>query len=859
MSFSSGDRCGPYEILGKLGEGGMGEVFRARDTRLGRDVAIKVLPESFSRDQERLARFEQEARATGLLNHPNILSVFDVGETAEGAPYLVCELLEGETLRGRLSRGPLPPPRVVNYALQIARGLSAAHQRNIIHRDLKPENLFITPDHRVKILDFGLAKLAAAEKTDGDAPTLPHVNPTTPGTVLGTVGYMSPEQVHGSATDWRSDIFSFGAVLVEMQTGARAFRAASAVETMSAILNAEPAGLEQMPESLARIAARCLEKNPVDRFQNAQDLAFAIESLDSPARMGTRSKGAVSKWRPSVSAIIIAAIALAGATWAALAWRARVTPPVAARPSSFRQLTFRLGYLTGARFAPDGQTVLYSAAWDGKPLEVFTTRRSATESRSLGFTSAGVLSVSSKEEVAISEDCSVTWGQCLDGTLARAALAGGAARQMLANVAAAEWSPDGSALAVIRAVGGRFRLEYPPGNVVATTEGWMNSPRFSPDGKFIAFCDHPQLGDIGGSVAVVGLATGKKQVVSRGWKSLFRLAWSPASNEIWVSGSQRDYGEQIFALSPDNRVRSVLAAPGNFELFDISRDGDALIATGDARARLAMRRIGEKNEQQMSWLDWSTAADISADGRTILFYEFGQAAAGIPTVYIRRDNSDPVQLGQGKALAISPDGTSALTLSPTATELIILPTGVGDRRVLPRGSVTLYYSGGWFPDGNRVFFVGEGADHRPATFIQDVAAGEPRAVGPPGLRGALVSPDGKEIAAYGIDGEIYRLTLDGELSKINGTDPRDTMMQWSGDGKSIFIRAASDNSVAIFKLDLASGRRDKWTEISPSDSAGFIGFDTDGVKITPDGRTCIYTYWRLIHDLFLAEGLGKSS
>jgi len=852
MSFSPGDRCGPYEILLKLGQGGMGEVFRARDARLSRDVAIKVLPESLVSDPGRLARFEQEARATGLLNHPNILSVFDVGEAASGTPYIVCELLEGETLRERLSRGPLPPPRVIDYALQIARGLSAAHQRKIIHRDLKPENLFITPDHRVKILDFGLAKLAQGP-VDGDAPTRELVDHTAPGTVLGTAGYMSPEQVRGAEADLRSDLFSFGALLVEMQTGIRAFRADSAVETMNAILNEEPRGVEQMPESLARIAARCLEKNPAERFQSAQDLAFAIESLGGSSSTGSRLR---PRKRPSARTILASSLVLVVmAVLAVLALRPRTSVPIVAPSPTFRQLTFRVGNVTGARFAPDGQVVVYSAAWDGNPLEVFMTRRSAIESRSLGFRSAGILAVSSKEEIAIAEECVVSWGQCLDGTLARAALAGGASRQLLANVAAAEWAPDGNALAVVRAVEGQYRLEYPPGTVVATTDGWITSPRFSPDGKRIAFCEHPQLGDIGGSVAVVDLASHRKTIVSSGWKSVMRLAWSHVSNEVWVSGAQRDNANQLFAVSAEGKVRTVLAAPGDFELFDVSRNGDALIATANPRTRMVLRGVAGKEETQLSWLDWSTAADISADGRTVLFYEFGHASAGVPTVYLRRDQADPVQLGPGKPLALSPDTTAALVLSPSATELTILPTGAGDKRVFPRGAVKVYYSAGWFPDGERVFFVGEGDDHRPTTFIQDAGGGEPRALGPPGLRGTLVSPDGKEIAAYGIDGEIYRVSMDGELTRIAGTSSGDTMMQWSADGKSLFLRAASSDSLEIVRLDLAEGTRQRLAAIRPSDPTGFIGFDTEGVKITPDGRTCIYTYWRLIHELFLAEGL----
>src|ERR1019366_770286 len=281
MALTSGTRLGPYEIESPLGAGGMGEVYRAKDTRLGREVAIKVLPEALAKDTDRLRRFQQEAQAVAALNHPNILSIHDFGEY-EGSPFLVSELLEGQTLRETLEAGPLPVRRAVEYALGIAHGLAAAHDKGIVHRDLKPENVFITKDGRVKVLDFGLAKLVSAEESHDTVATL--ATPATlPGTVMGTVGYMSPEQVKGKPSDARSDIFSFGAVLYEMLTGKRAFKRETSAETMTAILREEPPELAetgwQGPLGLQRILSRCLEKSVERRFQSAIDLAFAIESL----------------------------------------------------------------------------------------------------------------------------------------------------------------------------------------------------------------------------------------------------------------------------------------------------------------------------------------------------------------------------------------------------------------------------------------------------------------------------------------------------------------------------------------------------------------------------------------------------
>src|SRR5271167_4243009 len=281
MALSSGTKLGPYEIHSLLGAGGMGEVYRARDTRLGRDVAIKVLPEALANDADRLRRFEQEARTIAALNHPNILGIHDVG-AHNGAPFLVTECLEGQTLREKLKSGPLPVRLASEYALGIAQGLAAAHEKGIVHRDLKPENVFVTRDGRVKVLDFGLAKLVRAEENHETAVTLP-------GMVMGTVGYMSPEQVRGEPSDARSDIFSFGAVLYEMLTGNRAFKRNTSAETMTAILREEPPELNntgwQGPLGLQRILARCLEKNVERRFQSASDLAFAIESLSGTSAL----------------------------------------------------------------------------------------------------------------------------------------------------------------------------------------------------------------------------------------------------------------------------------------------------------------------------------------------------------------------------------------------------------------------------------------------------------------------------------------------------------------------------------------------------------------------------------------------
>ena len=377
----------------------MGEVYRARDSKLKRDVAVKVLPGYVSGDPEFLSRFEREANAVAALSHPNILSIFDFGNE-DGVAFAVMELLEGKTLREMLEAGPISQRKAVDYAQQVARGLWAAHERGVVHRDLKPENLFVTKDGHVKILDFGLAKNVgrAAPGKQTSAPTVS--GHTQPGTVMGTVGYMSPEQVRGLPADHRSDIFCLGAVLYEMLSGRRAFSGATAADTMSAILNAEPPELSgsgrKIPPGLDRIARHCLEKNAEERFQSARDLAFALESASQTS--GEQPAGVAAPRRKLPSAALLGAAALllgAGLYW--VGTRARPEE----KPVTFRRITFRRGDVADARFTPDGESVVYSAAFDGGPTEVYLTRWDGHDARPLGMLGMQLAAVSRTGELAV--------------------------------------------------------------------------------------------------------------------------------------------------------------------------------------------------------------------------------------------------------------------------------------------------------------------------------------------------------------------------------------------------------------------------------------------------------------------------
>ena len=847
-----GRELGHYQIVAFLAAGGMGEVYRARDSRIGRDVAIKVLPPGIGAHPDRLRLFEQEARAAGALNHPNILTIYDVG-VDDGAPYVVYELLEGETLRDRLGGGALSRRKALEYARQIATGLAAAHGRGITHRDLKPENLFLTRDGRIKILDFGLAKLTLLEEPAGEEATLATLSPHRgPGRIFGTPGYMAPEQLRGAVVDNRSDLFNVGAILYEMLTGQRPFQGRSTSEVLNAVLNNDPI---EMPEtggkfdpSLARLLRRCLEKDPNERVQSALDLAFDLEALLLPNDRTRRPR-----WKKRGVGI---ALAVAGLSLVSF-FVGRKLEHIQPHPGpSFHPLTYRLGVITGARFAPDGQSVIYSAAWDGKPVETFSTRVGGPESRPLGLPSAGVLAVSSAGELAISLGCELNWAECR-GTLARMPLAGGAPREVLEDVFYADWSPDGKNLAVVRPVEGRFRLEYPIGNVLYETDGWITYPRFSPKGDRIAFLDHPNLGENNGSVSMVDLM-GHKTTLSSGWKELKGLAWSPSGDEVWFSANRMTRAQLVYAVTLAGKERLVLETAGWMRLQEISPDGRALLIATSPRSRIIGQTPGPRAERDLSWFDWSTAADLSADGKKLLFYEWGEGVAGTPIVYLRdTSGGDAVRLGEGRALALSPDGKWALALQQgPPPRLVLLPTGPGEEKSLPSSGLNEYYSARWFPDGKRILLVAAGSDGKPRSYVQDLDGGGAKAITDETVQAVLVSPDGKLFAAIDAAGHY-------ELRPVNGGEPRpirgalsgDELVQWSADGRFLYVQGLDDSAVEFFRLNLVTGRRESWKRVEAADPVGLIGIQPASVHITPDGKSYVYSYWKTLTELYLADNL----
>jgi serine/threonine protein kinase len=852
MTLTVGSRLGPHEILAPIGAGGMGEVYRARDTRLGRDVAVKVIRSRFAADADQLRRFEKEARAAAQLDHPNVLVVHDIGNH-EGSPYIVSELLEGESLREKLG-APLPPRKAVEYALQVAHGLAAAHEKGIVHRDFKPENLFVTKDGRVKILDFGVAKLTQPALPSISVTEAPTAAPATDvGVIMGTVGYMSPEQVLGKPLDARSDLFSFGVVLYEMLAGKRPFQKETAPETMAAILREEPPDLSAtnlaVPPGLERIVRHCLEKEAPSRFQSARDIAFALESLSQTTTAGTAPlRVAGRKRRVAVAVLGIALVAASGA--GLFVWGKQT-----GRPSmpSFKRITFRRGWVNSARFTPDFQSVVYTAAWEGKPAELFVQRLASADARPLGVINANVVGTAGGD-VAIGR---------YDGTLAQLPLEGGTPRDLLKDIDGADWDRSGTRFAIVRAVKGGQRLEYPVGKILFETKGLggIAGARVSPDGMRVAFVFKPTgATEEAGDVCVVDLS-GQKRTLSEGWLQVWTTAWSPDGKEIWFSATRGEFRVGLHAVTLSGRERVVARFPGNPNLLDIAPDGRLLFAYGQTRRfETRGRMAGDAAERDLTWLDGTLRPTLAPDGTQMVFQEWSEGGGYGGAIYHwRMDGSAPKRLGDGMPMDVSPDWTTALVLvgSREKRELKLLPIGAGETTTLPSGSIHDYDWGVWHPDGKRIVISGSDAEGKMRLFVQDIAGGPPRSLAEAENLGPF-SPDGRFISTRPKEGVPYAFCpIDGGESRpIPFLKTNERPIVFSDDGKSLFVLSMTDPGkfpLHVLRLDLKTGKREPWLELAPPDRAGIAGIY--GLRLTPNGRFYTYGYRRRLWDLYLAEGL----
>jgi Tol biopolymer transport system component len=837
----------------------MGEVYRARGSRLGREVALKVLPAEVSQDANRLSRFEQEARAASALNHPNIITIYEIGRS-DSSSFIAMELVDGRTLRELTVSDPLPIRRVLGIAAQVAEGLAKAHGAGIVHRDLKPENVMVSRDGYVKILDFGLAKLVEPESGELSAmPTL--AGPEThPGTVLGTVGYMSPEQASGEPLDFRSDQFSLGSILYEITTGQKAFSRKTAAETMSAIIRDEPEPLAKvrpgLPPPLRWIIDRCLAKDPEEHYASTRDLARDLAGVRdhiSEISGGAEALFAASvrpgrRLQPLLLAAGILAVGIAAGGMAVKSlWKG------AAKAPSFHRLTFRRGGIHNARFAPDGQTVIYGATWAGEPQRLYMTRPASPESWALPLGSGNfdILAVSPSGELAV-----VSFPE---EVLARVPMAGGIPRQVLQGVlgASVDWAPNGQDLVVVHNVNDRVRLEFPIGKVLLDTTEGICCPRLSPRGDRIAFFDSTE------SVTNLNLieSSGKgRRKLSSGWSDFGVPCWSPNGKEIWFSAGRQGEGLAIHAVDMAGKLRLVTRVPGDLELEDISKDGRLLVAHHTNLAILMGRAAGDAKERDLSWLDASVPADLSPDGKTLLFLEFGQGSGSTRSVYLRKtDGSAAVRLGEGRSLAMSPDGTRALAYveRPGALpHLILLPTGLGETKSFANDRFVGFDWALWLPDGKRIVFSAWERDRSSRLYVRDLEAGREQPISPEGVTlqdaARTISPDGKSVIAFSGSGKASLFPIEGgDPRPVAGLNPGDRPIQWTGDGRFLYVVHRGESPVRVWLLDPVTGSRRLFKEISPAEP-------TDRVwhfLIKPDGQSYVYSYRRAFSDLYLAEGL----
>ena len=851
-----------YTITKKIGKGGMGDVYRARDTMLDRDVALKILPDSFARDPQHKARFQREAKLLASLKHPNIAVVHGL-ESNGGTHAIAMELVEGETLADRIGKGAIPLEEALKIAVQIAEALEAAHEMGVVHRDLKPANVMITEDDgNVKVLDFGLAKAVdskpATDANSSQSPTLT-LEATQSGIILGTASYMSPEQARGKAVDKRTDIWAFGCLLFEMLSGRQAFRGDDLSLTLAAVMKDDPPWgcMPDLPERLRDLAERCLRKDPRLRIRDIGDVRVPMREMLEDGF----DRAPVYPGRRVAAGALLAVGTLALLAGAAVGYLAgdRSGPTETFAIESFSRLTSERGFNAFAKFSHDGARVISSQASSGADFRLIEVGIDGPGSRELDIPGYYVVDVSASDELAIvrpDRHGEQLWYR--SGTLARVPLVGGVPREVAEDVSFAAWSPDGQ-LAAIRMVDAISRLEYPIGKVLYQTSDVLDELAFSPDGTRLAFWE----GVFGGRTMAVSTIDleGNKTTLSSGWFDWYGLVWTPDSREIWFGAARTGNSTSLFAVDLEGNQRQLWSFPGLFQVADLSSRGDLLL--GDMQHQNIMIGRPPGSRQEYSWLELSYPVDLSDDGQWVLLRELGSTSGA---VYLRKtDGSPPVRLGQGIPLSLSPDGKWVIAkLQQVPPRLFAIPTGAGLERQFDVGSLEQIDAAVWFPDGDSILLNGREPGQPSRFFVLNLADGSLSVLPPRGVtfhdtryvtalsQGKIISPDGRWAVGWQPGSGLQLFSTRGESPRpLPSSISDDIPLRWSRDGRFLFSFKLGQIPARVLKTDIETGSQEVWLEFAPEDLAGVSSISA--IYLDAKAESYVYKYSRILSDLYLAR------
>ena len=840
-----------YRLERELGQGGMATVYLAQDLKHDRRVAIKVLRPELAAVIG-AERFLSEIKTTANLQHPHILALHDSGE-ADSFLFYVMPYVEGESLRDRLAREKqLPIPDAVRIATEVAGALDYAHRHGIIHRDIKPENILLH-DGRALVADFGIA-LAATSAGH---------RMTETGMSLGTPHYMSPEQAMGDRElTPRSDVYALGALTYEMLLGEPPFTGPTAQSIVAKVLSEKPVPLiarrERIPQAVEDAVLTALEKLPADRFATAAQFAEAL--VKDPTTQGRKVAGGLRSPRAAARPWLgdwrsIAALAVAAGALIVSAVLVRLGGAGTPDRVVFSQRTFETQAIFNARFAPDGQTIVYSAALEGNQAQLYVIRPDFPAASPLGPPNTHLLAISSKGDLAVLTGARFVRHRLFTGTLAQMPLGGGAPRELLADVREADWSPDGSTLAIIHEVGGKDRLEYPIGKVLYESSGYLSDPRVALDGKTIALFEHPYRYDDRGAVIMVDRG-GRRTMLSEGYDALEGLAWSPDGRAVVFSGTQGERGLQTRSVDLRGRVRLRVPSPGALTVQDVGRGGRWLVTTDDEQDRVFVRAPGAQADRDISWLDRSQLPLISEDGQFVVFDNAGvDAGANYATMLRKTDGSPVVRLAEGFPAGLSSDGRWVLVIVPSAQQqLMLYPTGPGQPRRLDHGEFQNINFAQFFPGGQQLLVCGNEPGRAPRCYARALDAGALRPVTAEGTDAGFISPDGREVVGR-LTSQGFRIypTDGGAPREIPSLTPADQVFGWSRDGAAVWVARPNEIPMRVERLDLASGRRTLLEVIAPPNRSGLLFFGW--VSLALDPRSYTYQTREYVSHLFTVEGV----